>query len=95
VCDYECEHSVSPSSYAYVAFERMFVKYTNFLSLCACKRTFAVCGYPPSYVCVVYERMFVCKILKFEPVAEWLARSTPMRENRVRAPAGTRTFSLV
>jgi hypothetical protein len=30
-----------------------------------------------------------------EPVAEWLARLTPMRENRVRAPAGARTFSLV
>jgi hypothetical protein len=28
-------------------------------------------------------------------VAEWLARSTPMRENRVRAPAGARIFSLV
>jgi hypothetical protein len=30
-----------------------------------------------------------------EPVAEWLARSTPMQENQVRAPEGARIFSLV
>jgi hypothetical protein len=30
-----------------------------------------------------------------EPVAEWLARSSPMRENRVQARAGARIFSLV